>query len=122
MRKIKTPNKKSHRTFPLNALDKLGMSFRIPIFSSSVLSLALAILLAVNWSSTGSAQVAPGFVRKDRALEVEDLGIQYPIGLAFSNKANAFHVLESSKPSQPAQSYTDIVTITAVEDKKGWAP
>jgi hypothetical protein len=121
MRKIKTLNKNSRRTYLLKALDKLGMSFRVPIFSSSVLSFALAILLAINWSSTGSAQVSPGFVRKDRTLEVDDLGIQNPVGLAYSSQSGGFHVLETHRPSQPALGYTDIVTITAVEDRKGSA-
>jgi hypothetical protein len=94
---------------------------RIPYITSLLFSLGLAALLSFNWISLSSAQDAPGFIRNVRILELDRVGIQNPVGLAFSQNANAFHVLETHKPSQPPFGQTDINLITAVEKNKGSA-
>ena len=95
--------------------------FKIPVLTYALFSLGLALILSLNWISVGSAQDSADHIRIVRALETDELGIKNPVGLAFSQKANAFHVLETHKPSLPPFGHTDIVMITAVEDKKGSA-
>jgi uncharacterized protein YjiK len=94
---------------------------RISYFTYLLFALGLAILLSFNLNSVGSARGEGAHIRKIRELETDELGIQNPGGIAYSQHANVFHVMESNRPSYPPFGYSDIVMITAVEQRIGFA-
>ena len=70
-------------------------------------------------SSATSAQSNPAFIGEVRPLEVDQAGIQNPAGLAFSRRANAFHVMEQ-RSMRPAVN-TDLIKMTSFADRAGSA-
>ena len=72
-------------------------------------------------SAGSTANLTPGatdFVRQVRVLEIDRAGLHNPAGLAFSDKDNAFHVVEMR---QASSSYTDFVKVTRFVDRAGSA-
>ncbi len=79
-------------------------------FTQSILSLSLALSLSFSWISASSAQSSPAYIRRARTLETDKTGLQYPAGLAFSSRANAFYVVKA--PGQVLPAATDVVKLT----------
>ncbi|MGB5212404.1 MAG: hypothetical protein WBN88_02000, partial [Anderseniella sp.] len=61
------------------------------------------------------------FVRQRRAMEADETGLSNPAGLAFSSRADAFHVLEGREQGQPPPAQTDIIKLTFFADRVGSA-
>src|SRR5688572_11813542 len=87
------------------------------LFRLSILSLILALILPFLWIPVLSAQSNTGFIRQIRALEGDQTGLLNPAGLAFSSRANAFHVMDK----QNASANTDLVKVTPFADRAGSA-
>ncbi len=102
-------------------LNFLMQKIKIPYLFHFLIALSLAYTLSFNWISSSSAQSAPGYIREVRKLETDEVGIRNPVGLAYSEQAKAFHVIEASRPSSPSLGQTDIVTISTFADQKGSA-
>jgi uncharacterized protein YjiK len=71
-------------------------------FIQSIISLGLALSISFLWIFSGSAQGVPAPIWQMRVLEADKTGLHNPAGLAFSSRANAFHVLEAPGQSPPA--------------------
>ena len=67
------------------------------LFRLSVLSVVLALILPFLWVPASSAQGNAAFIRQVRAMESDEAGVLNPVGLAFSTRANAFHVLGNNR-------------------------
>jgi VCBS repeat-containing protein len=89
-------------------------------YAYSRLSLGFALVLSFMWISASSAQDGAAHIRMVRALEMDRLGIHNPAGLVFSQKAQAFQVLESQRGSTPSFAVSDISTISAREERIAW--
>lgn len=59
-------------------------------------------------------------VRFVRSFDLDELGLSSPAGLAFSETANEFYVIETSIPGSPAGSTTDLVGVSPFEEHKGF--
>jgi hypothetical protein len=79
---------------------------------------AFILCFSLKGSSATQAQNAPAFIRQVRVLEIDRAGLRNPAGLAFSDKGNAFHVVEMR---QISSSYTDFVKVTPFADHAGSA-
>src|SRR3989337_3956461 len=86
-----------------------------------ILALGLALVLALGWHSAGSAQDGVANIRMVRAFELDETGLSNPAGLAFSAKAQAFHVVEGRGQGQPLPAVTDIVELTPFPERTGTA-
>ncbi len=64
------------------------------------------------WISVSSAQDPAAHIRLVRTLKTSKLGIQNPVGLAFSMNEHVFHVVESRGVSQSPSADSDVVLIT----------
>gem|GEM_PF-1206202 len=113
------------------------MNFRIPstrfpaltacyqevVLSRTFIYVILLVSLILLFSSpTGSAYTAQdsnSYIRQKRRLEVSDLGILNPAGLAFSPSANAFHIIEAG--GQVPGAFTNIVKVTPTARLSGMA-
>jgi uncharacterized protein YjiK len=95
--------------------------FRIPFFIFWIFASVLVISLSFNSVSPSFAEDSPMQIRKIREFEINELGIQNPTGIAFSQHANAFHVIETNTPTTPSSNYSNIVMTTAVEERIGSA-
>ncbi len=67
------------------------------------------------------AQDGHAFVRQVRAMESDEMGVPNPAGLAFSSRANVFHVVEAPGQGQPPPANTDIIKLTPFSDQVGSA-
>ena len=78
-------------------------------------------LLSFNRSTATLAQSDAVFIREVRVLETEQTGVQNPVGLAFSPRGNAFHVIKGQERGQPPTAVTDIVKLSAYGEQSGSA-
>jgi DNA-binding beta-propeller fold protein YncE len=83
--------------------------------------LGLILIFSLIGSSATVAKDGSAFVRQVRVIETDVLGLRNPAGLVFSPEANAFHVAEARKPTQPPTPFSDIMMITPTEDLAGSA-
>jgi hypothetical protein len=90
--------------------------FKAPVLAYSLFSLGLALLLSLNWISVDSAQDSSNHIRIVQSVKTNELGINNPVGLPFSLEANAFHMLEIHKPTNPPFDHTDIVDEITIGD------
>ncbi len=79
-----------------------------------LLILGLIFNLSFMKSQVTAAPGIVGFLRQVRVLEID-----HPAGLAFSNRANAFQVMEAHTPGQPVPSSTDFVQLTPFAHRAG---
>ena len=79
------------------------------------------VVLPFMWISVSSAQGPTAHIRMVRALKTSKLGIQNPVGLAFSMNEEVFHVVASPGMSEPPPAVSDIIMVTARSDQKGSA-
>jgi len=86
-----------------------------------ILALGLALVLAFGWHSAGSAQDGVAHIGLVRAFELDETGLSNPAGLAFSAKAQAFHVVEGRGAGQPLPAVTNIVALTPFAERTGTA-
>ena len=75
-------------------------------------SLTLSLIFAGLISFFSFPESSAAFVRQRRAIEADETGISNPAGLAFSSKANAFHVVAGRRENQLLSSDTDISKLT----------
>lgn len=95
--------------------------FRMPYIIFWIFVSVLALSLSFNSVSPSFAEDSPMQIRMIREFEINEIGIQNPAGIAFSQHANAFHVVEIDKPSTSPFNYSNIVMTTAVEEQIGSA-
>jgi len=69
-------------------------------------------LFPIGRSSTSLAQGTAAILRQVRVLDVDPAELTNPTGLAFSNRANAFQIIEAHTPGQPALANTDVIQLT----------
>jgi len=81
----------------------------------------LIFVLATAGSSASLAQEASAFVRQVRAMEIDELGLLNPAGLAYSPRSGALLGVTARRPAQPMPSNLDIVEIALVEYRLGSA-
>ncbi|MFN8454763.1 MAG: hypothetical protein U0401_08865 [Anaerolineae bacterium] len=86
-----------------------------------VILTGLIVLFLLAGSSATLAQGRAAFVREVRALETDQAGLVNPAGLAFSPRANAFHVMERRRKGQPTPANADLVKLTPFADGAGSA-
>ena len=82
-------------------------------------SLILSLIFAGLISFFSFSECSAAFVRQRQAIEADETGISNPAGLAFSSKANAFHVVE--RRGTPAPADTDISKLTPFGKRIGVA-
>jgi hypothetical protein len=88
-------------------------------FIQSIISLGLALSISLLWMFSGSAQGGPAPIWQMRVLEADKTGLHNPAGLAFSSRANAFHVLQAPGQSPPAAA--DSIRLTSSGKQAGSA-
>jgi uncharacterized protein YjiK len=83
----------------------------------------LGLILSLSWpeSSPTQAQSSTAFIRRVRVMEIDEAGIRNPAGLAFSTRANAFHVLEAQGQGQQPPADTDMVKLSPFARSAGSA-
>ena len=85
------------------------------------LSLGVVFSLLIGSSIAAFAQDQPAFIRQVRVMEADQTGVQNPVGLAFSARANAFYVLEVFGKGQFPLDETNIAKLSAFADQAGSA-
>src|SRR5215217_8429631 len=78
-------------------------------------------LFPIGRSSTSLAQGTAAILRQVRVLDVDPAGLHNPAGLAFSNRANAFEVMEGRRLGQPVSGSTDFIKLTPFAHRAGLA-
>jgi len=84
-----------------------------------LLYLAIVSLLVLLRNFPGSAQNAPAFIRRVRVMEADKTGLSNPTGLAFSSKANVFHVVETPGEGQPSSTSLNLKSLTPFATRFG---
>ena len=83
------------------------------IHAYTLLALGLALSLGILWISAGSAQDAAAPIRLVRTMQASEIGLTNPAGLAFSFKADTFHMVQSPEPDSPSPSDTQILNLAS---------
>ena len=113
-------NKRGRKTIRWNfreAIWKFLCRTKANLFAPALLLLGLILSLSFVWVPPSSAQSNPAFIRLVRVMKNDQTGLLSPAGLAFSSKANAFHVIE--KHSVFAS--TRVIKLTAFAEMAGSA-
>ena len=79
--------------------------------------LGFTAMVCPGWGQEIWAEGRSDFVRQVRVLETASLGDPSPAGLAFSNRADTFLVLETPGASPPE--FSDIAVLSHVEELLG---
>jgi uncharacterized protein YjiK len=85
------------------------------LFASALVLLVL--ILSFAWVPASSAQGNTAFIRLVRVMKNDQTALVNPAGLAFSSRANAFHVIEK----RSVFASTKVVRLTAFADMAGFA-
>ena len=113
-------NKRGRKTIGWNfweAIWKFLRRTKANLFAPALFLLGLILSLSFVWVPPSSAQSNPAFIRLLRVMKNDQTGLLSPAGLAFSSKANAFHVIE--KHSVFAS--TRVIKLTAFAEMAGSA-
>ncbi len=76
-----------------------------------------SITFAQRDGKSSLASEALGILREVQVLEIDRAGLRHPVGLTFSAKSNAFHVMEMQ---QVSSTYADFVKMTPSADRAGF--
>ena len=106
-------NRKDGRQKAVRAIHRSSRSFHI------LITLGLALCLSIPQISAASAAGSSAFIRQVRALEADKTGLQYPAGLAFAPRANAFYVVEVPGAGQSPPATTDAIKLNPFANRIG---
>lgn len=90
-----------------------------PIRVRGLIFLGVLIIFALVGSSVLSAPDELAYVRKVRAIDPQKLGVTNPVGLAFSQKANALLLIEGEQTKAPSLGRCEVVLISLLRDPMG---
>jgi uncharacterized protein YjiK len=111
-------NKHGRKTIGWNfrgATGKYLRRMKAVLFAPALLLLVLTLSFA--WIPASSAQGSTAFIRVVRVMKNDQTALVNPAGLAFSSRANAFHVIEK----RSVFASTKVVRLTAFADMAGFA-
>ena len=74
------------------------------------------VLPLLTGAAPALAQPAPAYIKQARVLEMDDTGVAHPAGLAYSPRANLFHMMDGTRRGQPN---TDMVRISVFAQRTG---
>ncbi|HXW00558.1 MAG TPA: SdiA-regulated domain-containing protein, partial [Anaerolineae bacterium] len=96
-------------------------NWRKNLLNFSLILAGIVFFSSFRGNSAILAQSNPAFIGEVRVMEADQTGIPNPAGLAFSPKANAFHVLERRRRSQPTPADADFVKLAPYAHRMGSA-
>ena len=91
------------------------------LFICSLGLMGLIALFPVGSSSIALGQNQPTYLRLVRRIDMAELGLPHPLGLAFATQTNAFVVLDAGAAS-PTATTPDMVLMTPLADPAGVVP
>jgi hypothetical protein len=86
--------------------------------TASTFVLITTLVLPFVKVADANAQNEMSFIRQAWVMEVDEIGLTNPAGLAFSDKGHAFHIADAR---QMSSNFTDLMKVTPLSERAGLA-